>query len=352
MGKGKGRASAKNALHWEIQQEVRKVYNSSTSGNNRTTENSDDRRQRPRLKVGLGQLRNLLRERQSYEKYEWMQQRRRAGFLLNEDQRSLTQVKSQEVVPTKALGSLLFSPSQYMSHFEGSPTPSLQTSCLGILGEYIIQYLDAMGIEELHAALSLLPSEALAVLSVAVSRATGVDNRLAYALGRHPHVEALCFRAPRDIATNEERSLSDRGLIDLIPDTPCSTTEINTLWEDMDEDNDDGLSKLVEASMFRLKRLELVDCPSLTATGILAFLEKCPFITHLSLAGCLNRNEGGIEVMHALPTLLPALKVLDVTRCSWATSALIKDIIRVYENIQQIPPAVHFQRVVDLRGDW
>jgi hypothetical protein len=345
MGKGKGRGSAKNTLHWEIQQEVRKVHSGSSSRARIPTKAEDKERQRPRLNLGLGQLRNLLRERRSHEDYEWMQQRRRAGFVLNQNQGSLTQVKGQKEIPSKPLGSLLFSPSEYKSYFEGSPTASLQNKSLQVLGEYLTEYLQAMGVEELHAALSLLPAETLAALSVVVSKATGVGNQLAYVLGGHPHVEALCFRASKGSSTDQDCSLDDEGLFDLIPKRIDSPTEINASWEDIDEEDYEGLMNTLEGSTFRLKRLELVDCPLLSATGILALLENCPFITHLSFAGCLNRQEGGIQVIQCLPKLLPALQVLDITRCSWVTSLLVKNLTQFYESRQQLPPVVYFREV-------
>eukprot|EP00980_Cylindrotheca_fusiformis_P022391 scaffold9268_cov133-Cylindrotheca_fusiformis.AAC.2 len=345
MGKGKGRASARNTLYWEIQQEVGKAYSGSSSRARTPTSSKGNQHERPRLKVGLAQLRNLLRERQFYDNHEWMQQRRRGGFLLDQNHESLTQVEGQKVAPFKPLGSLILSTSQYESSMECSHTATLQNKCLQVLGEYLVEYINAMGMEELHAALSLLPGDSLAELSVFVSKSTGVDNRLAFVLGRHRHVEALCFCAPKDIENNPESSLTDRGLLDLLPKDLVSLPNIDASWEDIDDEDNEGLLMALESSVCRLKKLELVDCPSLTASGIHTLLEKSPFITHLSLAGCLNGEEGGIGIIQSLPKLLPALHVLDITRCSWATSSLVEELTEAYESLQHTHPLVHFQNI-------
>jgi hypothetical protein len=199
------------------------------------------------------------------------------------------------------------------------------------LGDYIVDYLEAMGREDLHAALSLLPSETLATLSVRISKNTGVTNDLAICLGQHAHVEALCFRAAGPSTSHEEEEdhatntpLDDRGMLELVPRLPQTDDDYaRDSWECLFEDDNHTLDVLqLEGCNLRLKRLELIDCSSLSATTLLMFLEKCSCITHLSLAGSLVPDRTVDQVLLSLPELLPALEVLDVTRCSWMSNAL------------------------------
>jgi hypothetical protein len=351
MGKGKGRASAKATFRYDIQQNAREViqqhhYNSNLNRQSSLISNAE----RPRfVKTSLGQLRNLLRERRSHENFEWMQQRRRNGFLPQNRQTTTITGKTLASVSLRPLGSLLFAST--------TANDNLQTKCVQVLGEYLSDYKEAMGKEELHAALSLLDSESLALLSVAVSKTKkGVDDDISFCLGKHSHVQALCFRA-RKSNSDDASYFSDQALLDLIPTShhfdPSSsfrnsyTISKETIsWEDL-EDDQDGMDSILKSddtsSSYRLKRLELVDCPSLTSNALRQFLELSPFITHLSLAGCLNsEGDGGTKLLEDLPSLLPGLKVLDLTKCSWVTDALIiNQLKQKYSNSQQTPPKVY-----------
>ena len=344
MGKGKGRASAKATYAWDIKQEVRQL--NKQRPHNSCSRNQEENRQRPRLRLGLGHLNNLLKERRSQENYEWLQRRRHAGYLPQQHQVQLTNEKNR--ILYTPLGTHTLSPTEYQSLLleESNEPKSLQNLCLNVLGEYLVEYMHAMGVDGLHGALSLLPSESLAALSIVVSKSTGVGNSLAHVLGSHSHVEALCFRASNDDITSHEERFNDEGLLKLIPPIPDSSDSRREIsWEDLDDEHDAKLQDLEYMGYtFRLKRLELVDCTLLTTNGVLLFLEKCPFLKHLSLAGSLNRDDTASTVIECLPRLLPGLQVLDITRCSWVTPLLVKELQMQYRSLDQTPPTVHFQR--------
>ena len=450
MGKGKGRGSAKAIYAWDIEQQVRNAVVEKQQQQQRrstttttTTSSNTKQQQRPRLTTGLGQLRNLIKERRQYENYEWIQQRRRAGFLPPQQQKptTTTTTTNKGIVPSRPLGSLLqlkqqqqqqqdLNLSSSSSSSSSSSQPlllSLQTLCLHVLGQYFINYLEAMGVDEFHTILSLLPSESLSKLSIIVSKNFGINNQLALCLGKHCHVEELCLCSTKhnnnnnnnknnnrksnnnnedddDMVDDDTLYFTDEGLLNLIPerntknttnDTTISTiVETVSSWEDLLDDNDITTTtkttlKTIDNNytttspsplliLFRLKRLELIDCTLLTTNGILLFLEQCPFITHLSLAGCLNNNnyyyqqqqqqqqqqqeeekgsgsgsgDGMIDdhpiqpvvLIQSLPNLLPALQVLDVTRCYWINSILVKELRKEYSNRGQHPPVVHYQQ--------
>ena len=393
--KGKGRGSAKATYAWDIGQQVRNTVEKQRRRSTTASNSTANDKQRPRLTIGLGQLRNLLKERRQYENYEWLQQRRRAGFLPPQKQTNLIDTTSKKIVSTgKPLGSLLLLLDNNDTPLPAKP-PLLQNLCLNTLGEYFSDYLEAMGVDEFHTALSLLPSESLAKLSVIVSKTCGMNNQIAFCIGKHSHVEALCLRPSSSDNNNNNNKrnnkfdndddeddtlfFTDEGLLNIIPSEKIipnnndTTAAAAASWEDLlDDDYDCTATTTVTAAttiddnflippsrlLFRLKRLELVDCTLLTINGILLFLEQCPFITHLSLTGCLNQQQyqqqeeqgGKIEadfqfsLIQSLPNLLPALQVLDVTRCFWMNSILVKELRKEYSKRGQPPPVVYFQQ--------
>ena len=253
-----------------------------------------------------------------------MERRRRAGFL---PQKTESQPKSEPIVSH---------PPGYILNFgsnENKPSnvESLQSKCLATLSKYILEYEEAMGAEQIHAALSLLPSETIADLSVAISKTIGITNGLAIALGKHAHVDALSFRA-----TQDDDGLDDDGLRQLVPHVPSAA--VHDSWEDFG-DSDEALVDVMqlEGCNVRIKRLELLDCQLISADVLLDLLEKCACITHLSLSGSLNGTGEGERVFRSLPTLLPALEVVDVTRCAWVTTSVLDRFLSCYESSQEAP---------------
>jgi hypothetical protein len=138
----------------------------------------------------------------------------------------------------------------------------------------------------------------------------------------------------------------------------CGTEDVLECWEDDDDESSDDnndedyyddettfggkeedLSRNGAGGCnLRLRRLELLDLScsdnttydvddngnATTASILLRWFETCSGITHLSLAGSFKvQHEVGRTIMLSLPRVLPALEVLDVTRCPWATDSLL-----------------------------
>ena len=347
--------------------------------------NGDDavNARRPRL-TGFSLLKHVLRERQSQEQYELMERRRRAGFLPQQRQgqgnpetsstnelqnhhppgwmlryneaghddndyqegvlcspthrreastmqrqrrlHRLEQQKSHSVHPIhhEAGGDK----GDYVS--EASTTSktnieSLQSKCLRVLGRYMMEYLEALGRDELHAAISMLPADTIATLSINVSSTLGVNNDLCYVLGKHPHIRNLSLRAAgqrHDASNSVNTTLTDEGLLSLLPHLPKlelpsheGSAEISS-WEDYlsssDDDDDKPYTKFrlasghvsksfsaldmlqVEGTSVGLQRLELIDCQFVSARAVQQLLQRCSSITHLSFRGSsfLTRQTG------------------------------------------------------------
>lgn len=317
--------------------------------------------QRPRL-TRLGQLKGILRERQFQESYELLERRRRAGFVPSISNGTVSTGSAEPINPPgwmlqygkdSSSDKTICNDSQQAqpaSSLSSSTIESLQSKCLRVLCQYILEYLEVMGKDELHTALALLPAETLAKLSVAVSKRLGMTDDLVYAIGKHAHVEELSLRSKLGMGMG--KVVTDQGLLQLIPRLPSKSRhqhgdddgqqylkqeeeDVLDDWEiAYDDDNDDDVTTrhgLVVDSLHLdgvsvgLKRLELIDCLDISADAALALLEKCACITHLSLAGSFHRIEDGVQVMSALPDLLPGLRVLDVTRCNWMNPAILSD---------------------------
>jgi hypothetical protein len=267
----------------------------------------------------------------------------------------------------------------------------------------------AMGRDELHGAMSLLPAETLSELSIVLSSmhndddghgggyrgggGGGIHDDLAILLGKHPHVQSLCFRAAPatddEIEQQHDRhrqqqqqqhgdhddgtasgdksaiTLTDRGMLELIPRLPYMDKHDDQAlecWEDVSDaesncDDTDGneafdrfawnyhhKNKLihsldmlrVQGCNIRLRRLELLNCQHVSADTVLQFFGKCSGSTHLSLAGSFLRNsQDGIDILSKLPHVLPHLQVLDVTRCPWVTTPLLSIFLEEYTALRQ-----------------
>lgn len=392
--KGKGRQSggmgfkSQRAVHvHEIREQqaqaVRWTRQETANSYSRADNNNDPRppqQRRPRRLVRLSQLTGVLRERQFEEAWNLRQRRQRAGFV--PQQRSAA-VRPEDVKPAADGTSEVHPPGWIVNHGrrpddDGSDEPdsppvppNLQSRCLRVFARYICEYLAAMGRDDLHAAMSLLPGESLTELSVLLSNGGGggIDDDLAVVLGSHPHVRSLCLRAApcgdgedANRVTGTARTLTDRGLSELIPHlTVQEQDEVLDCWEDDDDDDDndgddDGRPYGVRARTstsrspwapactpevlqtrgcsLRLRRLELLQCQHLSSDVVMRLLEKCSGVTHLSLAGSFvggaDGGGGGVEVVERLPLVLPNLQVLDLTRCPWVTPTLLDGVLGRY----------------------
>ena len=310
----------------------------------------------------LGQLKGILRQRQFEESQELMERRRRDGF-----------VPPRTTPPTEASTPLMedHPPGWMLEYGKEKSTnqtsclvESLEDKCLKVLSRFIMEYLEAMGREDLHGALSLLPPETLTALSIAVSQGKGISNDLAYCIGKHAHVEELSFRSNTQTMVGDSHNwLTDEGLFELVPRPPSKNQhnedfqDILDDWEDtynkqFSDNNDDDWEnrhaltldalQQLDGVNVGLKRLELVDCLYLSSKSVVALLDKCPCITHLSLSGSIQAIDDGVEVMQALPELLPELQVLDVTRCSWVTGSLLATVQDAYLKARMPHPPPKF----------
>lgn len=317
-------------------------------------------KERPRF-AGLSQLKGLIRERQSHEQYELLERRRRQGFVPRPKEEQ-TSAQEQSKVPHHPPGWLLnynegsyshsytasrsIQNTEHIHEFDKSPPTSvpirviqpLHSSCLDTLADYLPDYLDALGMHELHDSLALLPSDVLAELSIIVSKRHGMNNRLAFCLGAHAHVQALSFHA----AIHKDETLGNDGILSLVPTMPSSQKIIQAsqhdTWEELIDRNEDDIGcdlLQLEGVSMKLRRLELVNCSLVTFDAIEQLLSKCSWITHLSLAGSLT--EDGVEVLVKLPQWLPALQVLDLTNCVWVTSEALYDFTESYPDNMKRP---------------
>lgn len=371
--------------------------------------------QRPKL-TQLGHLRSLLRERQAQESYERTQRRRRDGFLPVQETAVAVDLAKLVVNPPGWLLQYGKSPSSSHSHAVmetasddetttismsksvENTVSSLNSICLDVFSTYIHKYLESMGKEELHAVLAMLPSDTLSELSISVSQKHGLTDDLVYIIGKHSHAEELCIRATPGGSNHHQSNdtVSDQGLLELLPRFPTKEESgshvVVDSWEDLldenpsdddyDNDNNDDYddnnkknnpSKLhqpkhfhydllqLEGCSIRLKRLELLDCLYISADTVLTLLQKCPGITHLSLAGSIQSghvedainaaattsSSGGKKVLLAIPKLLPSLQVLDVTRCNWMIDFGDEEIMEYFQKSYHVirdhcpPPKIY-----------
>jgi hypothetical protein len=353
MGKGKGRQSGgfsskslRAAYSHEIQQQVYEPRPSQpTTKQSSTSERPSSTSERPRL-TRLSQLKGILRERQSQEEYEILQRRQRQGFVPRRPEPSKSKEEENPAVSNPP-GFILYYDDNQCNDLKKAILPSnktammesLQSRCVKVLGQYLPAYLEALGGNDLHAALSLLPSETLAALTVLISSTVGMTNELATVLGKHAHAERLSLHSALPTTDDEDATcLTDECIWSLVPHLPSDAmTPTHESWEDL-LDTAFALDILhMEGCSIRLKRLELVNCSSVSREPVLALFSKCAGITHLSLAGSLSLEDGP-TVMMRLPDLLPALQVLDVSTCAWATFSLLQSFRRVYDDWESQGP--------------
>jgi hypothetical protein len=374
MGKkGKGRQSggfgskshrAAHNFEWRDQADQEVGFNLASRQKTAASSNTAASQSRPRL-TRLGQLKGILRERHFQESHELLERRRRLGFVPDRTRNETpTPTPKVEAHPPgwilhygkKKPGEILEATAKHISAVR---IESLESKCLKVLSLYILEYLEAMGIEELHAALSMLPPETLSALSEAISKGKGMSDDLAYVVGKHAHVNELCFKSTTSIG--DGNILTDKGIIELVPRLPTTSErgdDYEETWEDWEEaykdesDDEEEFQKRqglvvdplhLEGVNVALSRLELVDCLYISADALLALLEKCACITHLSLAGSIQVVEDGRRLLLALPELLPALQVLDVTRCCWMSASVLKQMQCTYMEKYSFrkPPIVH-----------
>ncbi len=235
------------------------------------------------------------------------------------------------------------------------PLLSLQMQCVQTLGPILPQYLQALGVETLHHYLSLLPGPTLTALSVVLARHVPhihLSRDLICALGNHCQVQRLVLYRITDATM----------LQDLLPRVvrriPFSQLQhhVPECWEDevLDGDEDDAhqpdhkyyfhhmplsvtptSSTPLSGCTTQLQRLELghflVGCRRWTSMEPLRLLlETCgTTLQYLGLIHSLHVHTGpGILLL--LPTLVPHLRMLDVSDNDWITESLLRQFWQGY----------------------
>ena len=241
--------------------------------------------------------------------------------------------------------------------------PSLQKLCIQMLAVYLQQYIDACGEDYILERLRFLPSCAISALSVSCHEIT---DEMVYVLGKQTHVKELALCASpstkydeiitdddnhnNNIGHPDRRSgtlFTDNGLLSLCSthgqimrsekDNKCEFYPLDC-WEEEEEYHGyDGMIQLIKKETNSLRRLELRNFQTRSASNFIAFLKCHPHITHLSLSHSFNAITGP-EIL--LPNLddnqdtdcqektilnvLVHLQVLDLSGCTWVHDDLLQ----------------------------
>ncbi|KAL3911080.1 MAG: hypothetical protein SGILL_007423, partial [Bacillariaceae sp.] len=146
--------------------------------------------------------------------------------------------------------------------------PPLHTLALRQFADYFDHYEDAMGSNQLHAALSVLPPESLAELSILISSSCkkdnnkkndkkkkngGINDRMLVLLAKHGHVEQLCLRAASLPEDDEEQHEQEEQVLD-------------------DDDGDDDNNNSIDDDDPNHRRSLLLSSGTLTDRGLLALM--------------------------------------------------------------------------------
>lgn len=245
--------------------------------------------------------------------------------------------------------------------------PTLQSLALHALAKALPQYLDELGVEQLHDYLSLLPGLALSTLSVLTSKSGNMTNHLCRALGNHSQVTRFSLVA---CAKCEE---TDPNWKDLQPNKAlretflCTTTSnhhdnnnnmqqplwvsnhaVPDSWEELVDDDEDDNNNSLEPLPYcspqyttptysyprycRLERLELGNLPLLQVEVVKELLlASGSTLTHLGLSGSLQYYDCGPDVLWQLSQWVPHLRVLDVSgNTGWVTEPVLRSVYDSY----------------------
>lgn len=151
---------------------------------------------------------------------------------------------------------------------------SLQARCIPVLARALSCFVDALGVNDLHSHLSLLPSTTLSALSIESGRQGCMTEQVAYILGHHDHMERLLM---------------------------CASTLAS-----------------VSSCLYpcgNLQRLEFVHMASLSSPILKAIVTQCPKLTHLSLSNSPCTDP--YELISVLKD--SSLQVLDLSCNDWIT---------------------------------
>jgi hypothetical protein len=237
--------------------------------------------------------------------------------------------------------------------------PTLQSLALTQLAKSLPAYLEALGVEQLHRYLSLLPGQALTVLSVQLSLAGTMTNDLCQVLARHSQLQRFSLCAKQQCDDCNDSLQPNEALKRLLPFQEGTAIHTDTAdekrffihntnsklhvpdsWEELLNDDDDDDEEEEEPpfslpftpsprSLCSLERLQLGNLPFLDLHLLKQVLLTCaPRLTHLGLIKTLTY--GGPDVLRNLSQWVPLLQVLDVSgNTSWVTQPLLK---AVYES--------------------
>jgi hypothetical protein len=210
---GFGRKSQRAAFHQEWQQRLQEDYykyeqprnkqHNTTKSTSMLSSRGTSTRTNTTSTSCTKSLRRLIAERQYWDRAEDAQQQQRL------QQKTKTMSSSQHMSPVGWILTSTDSNSDeedFGQEFLLSTTtttttkntkrfPTLQSLALMQLAKSLPDYLEAMGVEQLHRYLSLLPGPALSILSIQLSRAGTMTNDLCQVLARHAHLQRLSLVA-------------------------------------------------------------------------------------------------------------------------------------------------------------
>ena len=321
MGKGKGRqagAFASKSMRAQFQQEWTGSFNEETARRRKQQKKQAAQKRnttKERPKILLNPLRNLLESRQFDDRVEHTSIRQKHH-------------SSKKRVLSLPGSALFFRDESFACDFKERKIPTLQLLSLKTLAHVLSEYLDQLGLDELHQYLSFLDGPALSALSVLVSESVGMSNSFLYVIGSHSHLTRLSIKPPPndDETDGNWKALTSEGLRALVPSWGHQT-HIPDNWEE------DSQEELEWKGCIRLQRLELISSPHLSAEVLCELLDVCRGISHLSLSGSLEFSSGP-EIVWKLPNLLPNLQYIDLSGNAWVTENLIRNLLEKF-NLNQ-----------------
>jgi hypothetical protein len=295
--------------------------------------------------VNLSHLRGLLRDRQREDTMEYQARRRQLTASLRVES---SKKKAQPADGNEMTSKQRHEPGWVLHYSEGDAKercagpPTLQSLCVESLGPVITEYLYVYGVDVLSSLFNTLPSNVLAELSVKVSENVGVDDALVQALGSHNHVEALALHSAGP------GRVTAAGILSIVPRVMTAGACAGNNNGDKEETWEDVDLTLQIRGCCRMKRLELcnvqiagiveedededtdyeraVKAEEELEDALLSLLRLCPRITHFSMAGSFRSYPH--RLFQLIPTTLPSLQVLDLSRCMWMDDTILITFVR------------------------